>query len=144
VIAVDTNILVYAHRAESHFHNAAQRALRTLAGGDDQWAIPWPCFHEFLNVVTHRRIFKSPTPLDLALEAVATWLLTPNLLVLSETEKHWPTLEKLLVSTRVVGPRVHDARIAGICLQHGVQEIWSADRDFVVFSPLRAINPLVT
>jgi uncharacterized protein len=117
--------------------------LCDLADGEDHWAVPWPCFHEFLNVVTHRRVFKHPTPLDLALEVVATWLQTPNLVVLSETEKHWTTLERLLASTRLVGPQVHDARIAAICLQHGVQEIWTADRDFVVFAPLRAINPLI-
>jgi predicted nucleic acid-binding protein len=38
---------------------------------------------------------------------------------------------------------VHDARIAALCLQHGVRELWSADRDFNRFPALRTRNPLV-
>jgi predicted nucleic acid-binding protein len=42
-----------------------------------------------------------------------------------------------------VGGRVHDARIAAICLEHKVRELWSADRDFGRFSELKVINPLI-
>jgi len=68
VIALDTNILVYAHRAESPFHEPARRSVAGLANGASPWAIPWPCLHEFLAVVTHPRIYAPPTPLPRALE----------------------------------------------------------------------------
>jgi hypothetical protein len=42
------------------------------------------------------------------------------------------------------GSRIHDARIAAICLHHGVGELWSADRDFSAFPQLKVRNPLVT
>ena len=48
----------------------------------------------------------------------------------------------LLVAGRVAGPRVHDARIAAICRYHGVDELWSADRDFGRFPDLNVVNPL--
>src|SRR5690606_30332600 len=67
VIAVDTNILVYAHRRDMDLHRAAAACLRTLAEGLAAWALPWPCLHEFLAIVTHRRIFAPPTSLDRAL-----------------------------------------------------------------------------
>jgi predicted nucleic acid-binding protein len=54
VIAVDTNILVYAHREDSPFHDAAFRRVAELAEGQAVWAIPWPCLHEFLAIVTIR------------------------------------------------------------------------------------------
>jgi predicted nucleic acid-binding protein len=62
VIAVDTNILVYAHRADSPFHDRARAAPETPAAGPRPWAIPWPCVLEFFAVVTHPRIYKTATP----------------------------------------------------------------------------------
>ena len=141
MIAVDTNILVHAHRADSPWHEAATRALSTL--GAAGWAIPWPCVHEFYAVVTHPRIFDPPTPLEDALLAVETWCAS-SLRLLGETEEHWPVLADLLRQAQVVGPMVHDARVAAICLQHGIEELWTVDRDFSRFPALRVRNPLVS
>jgi len=47
VSAIDTNILVYAHREDSLFHEAAFRRVVELAEGPATWAIPWSCVHEF-------------------------------------------------------------------------------------------------
>lgn len=141
MIAVDTNILVHAHRADSPWHEAATKAFSTL--GAARWAIPWPCVHEFCAVVTHPRIFDPPTPLEDALLAVESWHAS-SLQLLAETEEHWPVLAEILRQGRVVGPMVHDARVAAICLQHGVEELWSVDRDFSRFPTLRVRNPLVS
>lgn len=141
MIAVDTNVLVAAHRADSPFHQAAIAALGSL--GRRRWAIPWPCLHEFLSIVTHPRIFAPPTPLEEAVDTVSSWLATPTLQVLSESGAHWEELSRVLLRSRVVGPRVHDARIAALCVQHGVEELWTADRDFSRFPGLRTTNPLV-
>jgi predicted nucleic acid-binding protein len=62
VIAVDTNLLVYAHRKDSQWHAAAASVVRSLAEGSAPWAIAWPCLHEFLAIVTHPRIYAPPTP----------------------------------------------------------------------------------
>jgi toxin-antitoxin system PIN domain toxin len=145
VIAVDTNILVYAHREDRSFHPAAAHCLGELIAAGSPWAIPWPCVHEFLNVVTHPRIYNPPTPMSVALDAVETWLGMPNLVLLAEDSKgYWPVLRSLAVSGLVRGPQIHDARIAAICLQHGVNALWSADRDFGRFPALKVVNPLVS
>jgi toxin-antitoxin system PIN domain toxin len=143
VIAVDTNILVYAHREDAPFHDKAALRLATLAEGRAAWAIPWPCLHEFLSVTTHPRIYDPPTPLSVALDAVDAWLETPGLALLAESDQHWTTLRALLTTGRIAGPQVHDARIAALCQQHGVRELWSADRDFSRFPGLRVVNPLL-
>jgi len=143
LIAVDTNILVYAHREDSPFHDAALKRVVELAEGTATWSIPWPCVHEFLAIVTHPRIYAPPTPLDRALDQVDAWLESPALVVLAESTDHWLTLRSLLASARVAGPRVHDARIVALCRQHGVRELWSADRDFNRFAGLTVVNPLV-
>jgi toxin-antitoxin system PIN domain toxin len=143
VIAVDANILVYAHRADAAFHAEATRCIRALAEGAATWAIPWPCIHEFLAIVTHPRIYRPPTPLAAALDQVDAWLESPSLALLTETEEHWSVLRAIITTSHAAGGQVHDARIAALCRQHGVTELWSADRDFARFHGLRAINPLV-
>lgn len=143
MIAVDTNILVHAHREDSEWHRAAFARVAQLAEGLGAWAIPWPCIHEFLAIVSHPKIFSPPTPLPAALDQVDAWLESPTLHLLAESQRHWPPLRGLILAGKVVGPRVHDARIAALCLQHGVRELWSADRDFGRFPELAVSNPLV-
>jgi uncharacterized protein len=143
MIAVDTNVLVYAHREDSAWHDAAYVKVAELAEGRSQWAIPWPCIHEFLAVVTHPRIYAPPTPLALAIKQVEAWLESPSLILLTETEEYWPELRTILEQGRVNGPVVHDARIAAICRNHGVRELWTADRDFSRFPTLTVRNPLI-
>ena len=143
MIALDTNILVYAHREDSPFHQAAFRRVAELAEGPGVWAIPWPCLHEFLAIVTHPRIYAPPTPLAQALDQVDAWLESPTLTLLTESAAHWATLRDLLDNGRIVGAQVHDARIAALCRQHGVRELWSADRDFSRFAGFLVVNPLV-
>jgi len=141
VIAVDTNILLYAHREEAPWHEAATRCLADLAA--ESWAIPWPCVHEFLAIATHPRIFDPPSRLDDALLALESWRSMSTATFLSEMEGYAEVLESVLRGAKVVGPRIHDARIAALCKQHAVAELWTADRDFSRYGWLVARNPLV-
>ena len=114
-----------------------------LAEGRVTWAIPWPCLHEFLAIVTHRRIYSPPTPLAKALDQVDSWLESPTLDLLAEPVTHWPTLRTMLANGRSMGAQVHDARVTALSQQHGVRELWSADRDFSRFGGLVVVNPLL-
>ena len=143
MIAVDTNVLVYAHREDAQMHEPALRSVLELAEGKARWAIPWPCLHEFLAIVSHPRIYAPPTPLTRAVEQVDAWLESPSLVVIDETEGYWVALTDILRTSKVAGPRVHDARIAAICVHHGIREFWSADRDFSRFPSLVVRNPLL-
>ena len=91
----------------------------------------------------HPRIYDPPTPLAKALEQVDAWLKAPGLALLCESGSHWTKLRALLASGRVAGGAVHDARIAALCIQHGVRELWTADRDFSRFPTVNTRNPLV-
>lgn len=144
MIAVDTNILIYAHRTDSPFHEPAAEKITALAEGSAAWAIPWPCVHELLAIVTNPRIYNPSTPTAVALDYVDALFRSPTVILLAETDLHWQTLGPLMSAGRVVGGRVHDARIAAICIQHGVRELWSADRDFSRFPELTVVNPLMS
>ncbi len=143
MIAIDTNILVYAHRADSPFHKKAKAALMELCEGKGRWAIPWPCVHEFISVVTHPKIYDPPSQLAQAIDQVEAWLESPNLVLLEESDGYWAVFRDRLLKGRVVGPRVHDGRIAALCELHGVRALWTQDRDFSRFPSLRTENPLV-
>lgn len=143
MIAIDTNLLVYAHRAEMPFHAKARELIETLAQGRERWAIPWPCLHEFLAVVTRHGVFKTPTPAATALDAVDALVAVETCELLAESDGHMDSLRELALRAKITGPMFHDARIAAICLRHGVGELWSADRDFSRFPQLRLRNPLI-
>jgi hypothetical protein len=140
MMAIDTNLLIYAHRADSPFHARALDVLQRTAARS--WAVPGPCLHEFLAVTTHPRIFDPPTPLHDARDTIRKWLESSTLSVLVETHGYWAVLDRVLAESQVSGPRVHDARIAALCLHHGVEELLSADRDFSRFR-LSTRNPLL-
>jgi uncharacterized protein len=142
VIAVDANLLVYAHRADSEFHSTAERIVRELAESMAIWAIPWPCVHEFFAIATHPRIYRPPSSAERAIGQIDAWLESPSLRLLQETEEHWPVLRTFIRQGKMSGGQVHDARIAALCLQHGVRELWTVDRDFSRFPDLRVRNPL--
>lgn len=143
MIAIDTNVLVYAHREDSQHHAQALTALESLAGGKAPWCVPWPCVHEFLAIVTHPRIYQPPSTMTAALEAVTDLQALGGVRLLSETVDHAQVLGALLTDSGAVGAKVHDARIAAICVAHGVSELWTADRDFSYFPDLNTRNPLV-
>ncbi|MBZ0213483.1 MAG: PIN domain-containing protein [Nitrospirae bacterium] len=143
MIAVDSNILVYAHRIDNPFHEVSASLLAELAEGASPWAIPWPCLHEFYGVATNPRIHHVPTPIEIVLAQIEGWMESPSLRLLSETPVHWLALRDLLSRGRVQGAMVHDARIAALCVAHGVRELWTADRDFGRFPGLRVRNLLV-
>ena len=143
MIAIDTNILVYAHREDSAFHEQADRCLTELIESGRDWAIPWPCLHEFLAIVTHPRIFFRPPPLADAIEQINCWLECPTLHMIGEAQDYWTLCRSIIRKGQITGPLIHDARVAAICIQHRTNSFWTADRDFSRFPQLKTENPLL-
>jgi len=144
MIAIDTNVLVAFHRLEYSHHAAAVEAVTFLAEGEKPWGIPWPCVHEFVAVVTNSRIFVEPTTLSDAIAVLDALMESPVMRLLGEGPGYWNVGRALLLKSKVTGGRVHDARIAAICLEHRVESLWTADRDFSRFPALTCRNPLAT
>ena len=141
MIAVDTNILVFARRAETPFHAKARLLLEGLAQGDQPWALVWVCIYEFLRVVTHPRVFDPPTDLEAALEDLQSLLESPSLVLLGEGPAHLAAMRQTLLSGRATGNLVHDGHIAALLLENGVRELLTADRDFSRFPQIRIRDP---
>lgn len=133
MVAVDTNILIYAHRAEFPQHTAAANALRELAGGAAPWALPVFVLSEFLRVVTHLKVLEPPSDEREALAVIDGLLASPTVRLLTPSERYWEMLRETVLAAGVRGNLVHDAAIAAVCLEWGATEILTEDRDFARF-----------
>lgn len=143
MIAIDTNILVYAHRPELQFHAVARKVMTEVAEANSPWSVPIHCLVEFTSVVTNQKLWRAPSsPADVEAQ-VAAWLSSPSAAVLGEDRDFWPVFAECLKQSKTGGGAVHDTRIAACCRYHGVGELWSADRDFGRYPWLRVRNPLV-
>jgi hypothetical protein len=140
VIAVDTNVLVLAHRLEAPGHERAAFWVRSLAEGQSPWGLPVVCLAEFVRVVTHRRIFDPPSSLKQALDAVDALLESPTVRILTPSGGHWPLLRASIVAGDTTGNLVFDAQIAALCREHGVERLLTVDRDFGRFPFLATVR----
>ena len=139
--AIDTNILVYAEIISSPHHRIARKILTNLAEGTIPWAIPWPCVYEFLRVVTHPKVYHPPIPLKVVLPDLRRIFDSPMLMLLNETPNHVEIMMSVIEEAGVSGNLIHDAHIAALCIEHGIGELITGDRDFSRFDSLSVINP---
>ena len=139
--AVDTNVLVFAEITSSQQHARSRELLRSLAEGTIAWAIPWPCIYEFLRVVTHPRVYHPPVPMAQAIRDLRAILASPSLVLLGESPRHADTMAAVIEESGSAGNLVHDAHIVALCLEHGVTEILTGDRDFRRFSGIAVVDP---
>lgn len=137
MIAVDTNVLVYAHRAELPLHAAAHSRMVELAESPARWAIPVFCLGEFIRVITHRKLFSPPHSAGEACEALARLLASPSVMVLFPGPGYPRLLAEAIREGNAVGNLVFDAQIAALCREHGVSRLLTQDRDFDRFRDLR-------
>jgi predicted nucleic acid-binding protein len=91
--------------------------------------------------VTHPRVFDPPTDVDAALEDLSSLLESPSLVLLGEGPGHLEHLRRSVLHGRTAGNLVHDAHIAALCVEHGVRELLTADRDMTRFTAPRVRNP---
>ncbi len=143
MIALDTNVLVHAHRAEADAHDKASQCLTALCSGHQPWGIPSACISEFMAVVTNRRIYESASTVEQAIAQINAWLAAPNARLLYCGEQHWRILSDLAMQGKLQGGQFHDARVAAICIENSASVIYTADRDFGRFKALKTFNPLI-
>jgi toxin-antitoxin system PIN domain toxin len=133
MIAVDTNILIYAHREELPLHRKARARLIELAEGDALWGIPVFCLAEFVRVVTHPRLFDPPYGVDEACRALDRVLESPSLRLLQPGARFWSLFVEAAREANAAGNLVFDAQLVAVCRENGVSALLTEDRDFARF-----------
>jgi toxin-antitoxin system PIN domain toxin len=140
VIAVDTNVLVYAHREEAPHYEEAHGWLRGLAEGTEPWGLPVFVLGEFVRVVTHPKVFDPPTPLEEALANISGLLESPAVRLLRPGARYWGLLEESAKRAQAHGNLLFDAQIVALCREQGVERILSEDRDFARFPEIELVT----
>jgi len=142
-LALDTNILIYAHFEQYPEHASSREFLKTLLTKPDTFYLGWQVYYEYLRLATHPRLHKIPLTSKRAAEDMKTYLNDPRCRILTETESHQKTIEEILKklpSGR--GNFLHDCHYAALLKEHAIDTIVTADTDFKKFDFLKVINPI--
>ena len=137
MIAVDTNVLIYAHRGETAWHEAARAQLVALAEGPARWGLPVFCVAEFMRVVTHGRVFNPPSSVSQAAAFVENLVAAPNCELVRPGTQFLDLLMKTARQSDARGNLMFDAQIAALCQEYGIDTVLTNDRDFGRFDALR-------
>jgi uncharacterized protein len=137
---VDTNILLYAANADDESHQVARDLLERLAGGPDLFYLFWPTIMGFLRISTHPAIFTDPYTPRQATDAVAGLLQRPNVRAPAEQDGFWG-IYGTTADDQTRGNHVPDAHLAALMRQHGVNVIYTRDRDLRRYESVDARNP---
>ena len=140
MIAVDTNVMVYAHREQLPQHDRALEWLTYLAEGRVPWAIPVFCLGEFVRVVTHTRIFDPPSTLEQAVSALENLILSPTLRVLNPGPRYPVLFNDSVRAADARGNLVFDAQIVAVCREQGASQLLTLDRDFARFPGIQILT----
>ena len=140
---IDTNILLYAANRDAAEQPAAAKFLYTAAASTQPWFLTDGILYEFLRVSTHPRVFSRPLTWKDAVSFLKPLLDSTNFMILTADERHWLLLEEVLaVLTHPAGNLFFDIRTAVLMREHGINEIYTTDTDFLQFPGIKVINPL--
>jgi uncharacterized protein len=143
VLAVDTNVLVYAADVDSQFHKPCRDWLQRQRARPDAWYTTWPILYEFLRVTTHPRVMRRPWSIPVAWEFVTALLASPGLGVLVATQRHADVAGEVISELPdLTGNLLHDAHTAILMREHGIARICTRDTDFNRFRFVEVIDPL--
>ena len=142
MIAVDTNILVYAHRAGVPQHEAAKEAIEEAANSRNGWGIAVPTAAEFFMVVTHPSASGRPSTVDEAAAFLRALEDDGGMRIFLPQQGFPARLLSLAGRIDVAGPRIFDLQIGLVAAEAGATELWSHDRRFVAPPGLRVRDPI--
>ena len=132
----DVNILVYAHREDAVHHDLSRAWLEAAMGGSETLGLSDVVLSGFVRVVTHPRVFQTPTPLELALDFVERLRNSPTSVRVAPGERHWSIFTELCRKANAKGNLVPDAWLAALAVESGGEWI-TTDREFARFPGLR-------
>jgi predicted nucleic acid-binding protein len=141
MIAIDTNLLIYAHRSATSEHRAARQAIEAALNQRGGCGITLPSIAEFYSVVTHPAATGRPSSAKSAAGFLAS-LREAGVEELAPGAAFSTRLVQLAADLGVVGARIFDLQIGLCALDGGATELWTHDAGFVKIPGLSIRDPL--
>jgi toxin-antitoxin system PIN domain toxin len=141
VLLPDVNVLIYAHRSDYDDHEAYAGWLSALATGEARFGCSESVLSGFVRIVTNRKIFPTPTPIDVALDFCDAIRAAPTCVLVRPGPTHWSVFDRLCRESGARGKLVADAYHAALAIEHGCEWV-TTDSDFARFRGLRWSHPL--
>lgn len=141
MIVIDTNILIYAHRAATAEHRLARKAIERAAGSRGGCGIALPSVAEFFSIVTHPTALGRPSRPEVAEDFLAA-LAEGGITALGPGPGFSSRLLRLAAELAVTGRRIFDLQIGLCCMDGGAHELWTHDQHFVKLPGLTIKDPL--
>lgn len=141
MILLDVNVLVYAHRVDAADHERYLSFMAGVMGAPAPFGVSQLVLSGFLRVVTHPRVFRTPTPLRTALGFATVLRTQPNCVIQSPGARHWEIFVDLCKQTGATGNVIPDAYHAALAIETGSEWV-TTDLAFARFSNLRVHHPL--
>jgi toxin-antitoxin system PIN domain toxin len=142
VLLTDVNVLVYAYRSDTENHAAYRDWTEALINGREAYGVSELVLSGFLRIVTHPRIFLSPSPFEDALAFTEILRSQPNAVSVTPGPRHWGIFRALCQSAGTKGNLIADAYLAALAIESGCEWI-TTDRDYTRFPGLRSRRPFV-
>ena len=134
MLLIDTNILLYAVNRDDPRASTARRALESIINSGSPWAMSWSIVYEFLRVATHPRVFPSPLDVESAWAFIAGLIRQPGCVMVAETMVHEETVDRCIMEApRMHGNLLHDFHLAILMRELGITQIFTEDRDYLMF-----------
>jgi toxin-antitoxin system PIN domain toxin len=130
----DVNVLIYAHREDEATHRAYRKWLEDVLNGPEPFGLSVLVAVAFVRIVTHAKMYPTPTPLSAALASIEAILAQPGCRVLLPGDRHLTLVTSLSRAARARGKLVADAQHAAVAIEHGCT-LATRDSDFKVFAP---------
>jgi len=143
VHVVDTNVLLYAADRASPFHEACRTWLEHRRSQPERWFLTWGILYEFLRVVTHPRVLRTPWTSGGAWQFVEQLPASRSAAVLVETDRHHEVAGRVPAELPyVAGNLLHEMHTVILMREHGVRESVTRDADFHRFRGVEVIDPV--
>lgn len=138
---LDVNVLLYASNIEAPEHEQAMALISHLADGPDLVVVLWPVVMGYLRIATHPAVFAKPLTHADAVANIDAFLGRPHVRAVGESDRFWSAYRRLAIDVLPRGNGVPDAHIVGLMVDHGVDVIWSRDRDFRKYRGIAVRDP---
>lgn len=137
---LDVNVVLALHRDDHVHHQPVRSWFQEITATRESFTVPVGVWHSYLRLVTHRRVFRDPTPLDDAFAFIEQTRTQPHHVSTTVRGRHLEILHRVAADAAAAGDLMPDAVLAAIALELGARVV-TVDRDFARFPSVEHLRP---